>query len=339
MIDPTGPKPGRNRHPDSKEPHFEQDDSRTEQPMYANEPEEPETGEASSRNPGAGSGGWDLPAAARPGQSWPGRQGGTADASGREGQGNQGGQVGQGSAGRQWSGSRGPDAHGAESRPDSRSTGGVGTGAPAGQGGSWQGGAAQGQPGSAPGDRQRGQWPDDDGPAPGGASGQQGQAAEVSAAVTAELAGLKAALEAAEAKAKEAEEQYLRALAEMENVRRRAQDDVSKAHKFAIESFAEGMLPVRDSLEMALTVEVPSVESLREGVEATLRQLTQAFERNRLMLIDPLHQKFDPHLHQAIAMVPSKDVAPNHVVSVLQKGYMINDRILRPALVTVSQSA
>jgi molecular chaperone GrpE len=148
---------------------------------------------------------------------------------------------------------------------------------------------------------------------------------------------LKEALAAAEAQAKEAQEQYLRALAEMENVRRRAQEDVSKAHKFAIESFAESLLPVRDSLEMALTVEVPSVESMREGVEATLRQLTQAFERNRLLVIDPLHQKFDPHLHQAISMAPSKDVPPNHVVSVLQKGYMINDRILRPALVTVSQ--
>jgi len=148
---------------------------------------------------------------------------------------------------------------------------------------------------------------------------------------------LKAALAEAQAKAKESQEEYLRALAEMENVRRRAQEDVSKAHKFAIESFAEGLLPVRDSLEMALTVEVPSVDSVREGVEATLRQLTQAFERNRLLVIDPLHQKFDPHLHQAISVAPSKDVAPNHVVSVLQKGYMINDRILRPALVTVSQ--
>jgi molecular chaperone GrpE len=123
----------------------------------------------------------------------------------------------------------------------------------------------------------------------------------------------------------------------MENVRRRAQEDVSKAHKFAIEAFAEAMLPVRDSLEMALTVEVPSVESLREGVAATLRQLTQAFERNRVVVIEPLHQKFDPHLHQAIAMTPSKEVPPNYVVSVLQKGYMINERILRPALVTVSQ--
>ena len=102
-------------------------------------------------------------------------------------------------------------------------------------------------------------------------------------------------LAAAEAKAKENHEQYLRAHAEMENVRRRAQEDVSKAHKFAIEGFAESLLPVRDSLEMALTVEVPSVESMKEGVEATLRQLTQAFERNRLLVIDPLHQKFDPN--------------------------------------------
>jgi len=147
-----------------------------------------------------------------------------------------------------------------------------------------------------------------------------------------------AALAVAEARARESHEQYLRALAEMENVRRRAQEDVSKAHKYAIESFAESLLPVRDSLEMALTVEIPSVESLKEGVEATLRQLTQAFDRHRLLVIDPLHQKFDPNRHQAISMAPSKDVAPNHVVSVLQKGYLINDRILRPALVTVSQA-
>jgi molecular chaperone GrpE len=331
MIDPTGPKPGRNRHPDPKEPHFEQDGSRTEQPMYATEPEEPEAGAPRSGNPGGGFGGWDLPGAARPGQSWHGRPGGTADAAGREGQG------GQGSAGRQWSDSTGPGEQGSDSRPDSRGASGADTGARAAQGGSWQG-----QPGSAPEDRQRAQRPGG-GIGEGVGAGQQDQAAgvaaEMNAEMAAELAGLKASLEAAEAKAKEADEQYLRALAEMENVRRRAQEDVSKAHKFAIESFAESVLPVRDSLEMALTVEVPSVESLREGVEATLRQLTQAFERNRLMLIDPLHQKFDPHLHQAIAMVPSKDVAPNHVVSVLQKGYMINDRILRPALVTVSQSA
>ena len=124
----------------------------------------------------------------------------------------------------------------------------------------------------------------------------------------------------------------------MENVRRRAQEDVSKAHKFAIEAFAESLLPVKDSLELALQVDVPSVERLREGVEATLRQLAQSFERNRLTEIDPLHQKFDPHQHQAISVAPARDLAPNHVMSVLQKGYKINDRILRPALVTVSQA-
>jgi molecular chaperone GrpE len=295
--------------------------------MYANEPDEPESGGAGSGNPGAGFGGWDLPAAARPGPAWRGGPGGTPHASGREDQGDQGG---QGTTAGQWPDGTAPDDQGAGRRPDHRGAGGAATGMPAGQGGSWRG-----QAGGASEDWRRAQRPQVSGSGPGGASGQPDQGGEVAA----ELAGLKASLEAAEAKAKEAEEQYLRALAEMENVRRRAQDDVSKAHKFAIESFAESVLPVRDSLEMALTVEVPSVESLREGVEATLRQLTQAFERNRLMLIDPLHQKFDPHLHQAIAMVPSKEVAPNHVVSVLQKGYMINDRILRPALVTVSQSA
>lgn len=165
----------------------------------------------------------------------------------------------------------------------------------------------------------------------------QGVGPGESAPLAQEIAQLKAALAAAEAKAQESHELYLRAHAEMENVRRRAQEDVSKAHKFAIEGFAESVLPVRDSLEMALSVDVPSVESLKEGVEATLRQLTQAFERHRLLVIDPLHQKFDPNRHQAISMAPSTEVAPNHVLSVLQKGYMINDRVLRPALVTVSQ--
>lgn len=177
-------------------------------------------------------------------------------------------------------------------------------------------------------------------PAAGGwdvpGAGQADKAAQPEHGSQAELT---AALAAAEARANENHERHLRALAEMENVRRRAHEDVSKAHKFAIESFAESLLPVRDSLEMALAVDVPSMESMKEGVEATLRQLTQAFERHRLLVIDPLHQKFDPNRHQAILMAPSREVAPNHVVSVLQKGYMINDRVLRPALVTVSKPA
>jgi molecular chaperone GrpE len=268
MIDPNGPKPGSNRRPDIKEPHFEQD-AASEQPMYATDPDEP--GESGgSRGAGNYDAGWDVPGAAYPGR--PQDSGAQAPGSSFAGNAGEGGE-----------------------RADFDKAGREAAGDP-----------------------------------PGGSRPGVGEA---------ELGALKEALAAAEAQAKEAQEQYLRALAEMENVRRRAQEDVSKAHKFAIESFAESLLPVRDSLEMALTVEVPSVESMREGVEATLRQLTQAFERNRLLVIDPLHQKFDPHLHQAISMAPSKDVAPNHVVSVLQKGYMINDRILRPALVTVSQPA
>lgn len=148
-------------------------------------------------------------------------------------------------------------------------------------------------------------------------------------------------LAAALAEAAEFRDQFLRARAETENVRRRAQDDVAKAHKFAIEAFAEALLPVKDSLELALKTDTPNVETLREGVDATLRLLASAFEKNRLLEIDPAGQKFDPNLHQAISMVPGASVAPpvpaNHVVSVLQKGYTINDRVLRPALVTVAQ--
>ena len=148
-------------------------------------------------------------------------------------------------------------------------------------------------------------------------------------------------LVSAEAKAAEHYELYVRARAEMENIRRRAQDDISKAHKFAIESFAEAMLPVRDSLEMALKVEVPTVDSLKDGVLATLKQLISAFEKNKLLEINPVGEKFDPNRHQAISTIPvsatQPPVAPNHVVMVLQKGYLINDRILRPALVTVAQ--
>lgn len=141
----------------------------------------------------------------------------------------------------------------------------------------------------------------------------------------------------AEAKLAEMQDAFLRAKADAENIRRRAQEDISKAHKFAIEGFAEALLPVRDSLEMALKIEVPSVESLKEGVDMTLKQLVAAFERNRLVELDPKPgEKLDPMKHQAISMVPSEQEA-NTIVSVLQKGYMISDRLLRPALVTVSQ--
>ncbi len=145
-------------------------------------------------------------------------------------------------------------------------------------------------------------------------------------------------LSATEAKLAEMHDAFMRAKAEGENIRRRAQEDVSKAHKFAIESFAEAMVPVRDSLEMALKVETPSVESLKEGVEMTLKQLTSAFEKNRLVEILPVQgDKLDPNKHQAVAVVPA-DQEANTVVNVLQKGYMIADRLLRPAIVTAAQA-
>lgn len=136
----------------------------------------------------------------------------------------------------------------------------------------------------------------------------------------------------------EMHDSFLRAKAEVENLRRRAQEDLANAHKYAIENFAQTLLPVKDSLEMALQVETPSLESLREGVDMTLKQLSSAFEKNRLTEVNPKPgDRFDPDRHQAISMVPSSQ-SPNTVVNVLQKGYLIADRLLRPALVTVAQS-
>ena len=149
---------------------------------------------------------------------------------------------------------------------------------------------------------------------------------------------LAAQLEEAQARLAEMHDAFLRAKAEGDNIRRRAQEDIAKAHKFAVESFAEALLPVKDSLEMALKVDTPSIESLKEGVEMTLKQMNAAFEKNRLVEVNPQQgDKLDPMKHQAISMVPAEQEA-NTIVSVLQKGYMIADRLLRPALVTVSQA-
>jgi molecular chaperone GrpE len=134
----------------------------------------------------------------------------------------------------------------------------------------------------------------------------------------------------------EAQDGLLRAKAETENVRRRADEEVSKARKYAVESFADSMLPVKDSLEAAVAMPDAPLEKVLEGVHATLRQLQQALERNKVMQINPpAGTKFDPHQHQAISMVPA-DQEANTVVAVLQKGYLIADRVLRPALVTVA---
>jgi molecular chaperone GrpE len=142
------------------------------------------------------------------------------------------------------------------------------------------------------------------------------------------------------AKHAEVSDAYLRAKAEAENVRRRSEEEISKARKFAVESFAESMLPVRDSLEAAIASHAAKpdtpVETVLEGVQITLRQLASALERNKVVEINPAAgTKFDPHYHQAISMVPA-DQEANTVVGVLQKGYSIAERVLRPALVTVA---
>lgn len=139
-----------------------------------------------------------------------------------------------------------------------------------------------------------------------------------------------------ELKAAEHYDAWLRAKAEGENIRRRAQDDISKAHKFAVEKFAGELLAVKDSLEAALAVQEQTVESFKSGVELTLKQLVAAFEKNALIEVNPAGEKFDPHKHQAIGMVDSEQEA-NTVVTVLQKGYLIAERTLRPALVMVAK--
>lgn len=168
------------------------------------------------------------------------------------------------------------------------------------------------------------------------AQASAGQAGVPPTADTSVQSELEAQLSATEAKLAEMHDAFMRAKADAENIRRRAQEDVSKAHKFAIESFAEAMVPVRDSLEMALKVESQTVEAIREGVDMTLKQLTAAFEKNRLVEVMPqAGEKLDPNKHQAVAVVPSEQEA-NTVVAVLQKGYMIADRLLRPAIVTAA---
>lgn len=150
------------------------------------------------------------------------------------------------------------------------------------------------------------------------------------------LSRAQADLTALQAKSAELADQYLRAKAEAENARRRAEEEIAKTRKFAVESFAESMLPVVDSLEAGLVLKDATSEQIREGAQATLRQLQGALERNKVIAINPAAgTKFDPHQHQAISVVPSEQDA-NTVVTVLQKGYLIAERVLRPALVTVS---
>ena len=170
-----------------------------------------------------------------------------------------------------------------------------------------------------------------------GAAAEQQDASEAVKGQPEAAGDWQAQVAALSAKNAELMDQFLRAQAEMQNVRRRSEDEVSKARKFALESFADSLLPVCDSLEAGLAHQNATSEQIREGAEATLRQLKSALERNKVIEVAPAPgTKFDPHQHQAISVVPAPEQEPNTVVSVLQKGYTINERVLRPALVTVS---
>jgi molecular chaperone GrpE len=152
------------------------------------------------------------------------------------------------------------------------------------------------------------------------------------------IADLNIKLAAAEAATAAAKDDWLRAKAETENIRRRAAEDVLKAQKYGVEKIADALLAVKDSMDAALTVENPSVESYKQGVELTARQLASVFEKFSVNEVNPVGQKFDPTKHQAIAAVES-ELEANTVVAVMQKGYTLHERVLRPALVTVAKAA
>ena len=143
----------------------------------------------------------------------------------------------------------------------------------------------------------------------------------------------------AKSKAEENWDLLLRTKAEMENLRRRTQKDLENAHKFGIEKFVTELLPVMDSMELGLAVEEASTESLREGMTLTINMVSQMFEKFNIKMVDPMNEKFDPEFHQAMAAQPTDDVEPNTVIAVMQKGYVLNDRLVRPAMVMVSKAA
>ena len=163
--------------------------------------------------------------------------------------------------------------------------------------------------------------------------------AMASGAQTAEpAADLGALLKKAEAEAAELRDAWLRAKAETDNLRKQAQNDIAKAHKYAVERFAQELLTVRDALELALATPHDTIEALKDGVELTLKNLSAAFDKARIIEINPVGERYDPHRHQAMTMIES-DQPAGTVVQVFQKGYLLNDRVLRPALVAVAKSA
>ena len=170
-----------------------------------------------------------------------------------------------------------------------------------------------------------------------GAGATPAEATNEAAPTADAMPSLEDLLKAAELKAAEHHDAWLRAKAEGENIRRRAQEDIGRAGKFAIEKFAGELLAVKDSLEAALANEQQDAAALRAGVELTLKQLVSAFEKSNLAEIHPLEEKFDPHRHQAISQIEA-DGEPNRVINVLQKGYVLNERVIRPALVVVSKA-
>ncbi len=151
------------------------------------------------------------------------------------------------------------------------------------------------------------------------------------------MPSLEELLKQAELAAQEHHDAWLRAKAETENIRKRAQIDVANAHKYALEQFAKNLIPVRDSLEAALASPNLTLETLKSGVEITLKQLISAFEKVNIKEINPLGETLDPHKHEAMSTEES-DAAPNSIVNVFQKGYQLNDRLVRPALVSVAKS-
>ncbi len=170
---------------------------------------------------------------------------------------------------------------------------------------------------------------------------QQEQAPEQEQSVEAELAALYAELEAAKETIEAQKDSVVRAAAEVENIRRRAAQDVEKAHKFALEKFANELLPVIDNLERAIEFadkENDAIAPVLEGVEMTAKSFVEAVAKFNVEVVNPQGEAFNPELHQAMAMQPSEDVSPNTVLAVMQKGYTLNGRLLRPAMVMVSKA-
>ncbi|MDD4912203.1 MAG: nucleotide exchange factor GrpE [Sideroxydans sp.] len=160
---------------------------------------------------------------------------------------------------------------------------------------------------------------------------------EQAAAPAETMPSMEEMLKAAELKAQEHYDAWMYAKAEGENIRRRAAEDVSKAQKFAVERFSNEMLAVMDSLQAGMSVQTENIESFKSGMELTMKQLTSVFDKFNIKEINPVGEKLDPHKHQAIGMIESEQEA-NTVVSVMQKGYSLNDRVMRPALVMVAKA-